>query len=192
MSRSDPQEQLVNPAKKFIKWNGDKEKGYFYYYDKETKENVILAFPVAFLVLDELATITGFEKTIKSTFYSNEVHRIGEEQFLVKCFNGKGGAGYTIATGLYSEIKDKLKTVTGDVKYTASIYAMYRNEKSEFELVNFHLAGSALNAWIELKKVVKDIFKVGVLVRSVLEGQNGAIIYRYPSFTTTSITIRIF
>ena len=87
---------------------------------------------------------------------------------------------------MYDNIKPTLKQVTGNVKYTASVYAMYKNPEGEFEMVNFHFSKSALNAWIELKKQA-NVMKEAVVIKSYKEAVSGTITYRYPTFTTTKV-----
>lgn len=185
MSRSNPRTTIKNPAAKFIKWDGSK--GEFSYYDKEKKDNISVPLPVAFLVLDELATVTGFNARTKSNVYSNEVHSTTEEPLNVRCFSGKGGKGYVLAKGLYSEIKPKLIVQVKDVRFTASVYAIMKNENEEFELVNFHFVGSTLNAWIKYKEE-HDPYADAIAVKSFVEAESGTVTYRYPRFEPRKVT----
>ena len=129
MSLSQP--TSTNPAKKFIefKW------GKFQYYDKETKESIEVKTPFTAVVLDQLATITGYHKKSESSVYANEVRNTAKDILYVKSF--KGG---DITSGLYQEIKGDLQ----GGKYAKSVYC-YLN----WELVNLKLAGASLTAWIE-------------------------------------------
>jgi len=183
MSRTNPRSSMPNPAKRFIKWNG--EKGEFSYYDKENKKDVIVPLPISFLVLDELATVTGFNPRTKSNIYSNEVHNTNDEPLNVRCFGGKGGKGYVLAKGFYTDIKPTLLSQVKDVRYTKSVYAIMRNVEKEFELINFHFHGSTLNAWI---KKDFDPLKCAIIIKTYLEAKTGSITYRYPKFEQLGVT----
>lgn len=131
MSLSQP--TSTTPCKKFItfKWSEWK----FYHYDKEKGENIEIKTPFTAIVLDELATITGYHKKSDSGVYANEVRNTTKDILYVKSF--KGG---DITSGLYQEIKGDLQWG----KYGKSVYC-YLN----WELVNFKLAWASLSAWIE-------------------------------------------
>ena len=134
-----------NPAKIFLEWSG--EKNGLSYYDKDKKERLAAPDKIRFIILDELSTIKGYSSESSSGIYSNEVHSIAKEQMVVKTFNGK-----TIATGFYSEIKDKIATKGG--KYTKSVYAVIVKEDgtiSNGNIINFQFSGSSLSAFINSK-----------------------------------------
>jgi len=120
MSFSNP--TLENPCKKFIDFKSDEKQ--FVYWDKElgeSGERVIVHTPIYFIVLDELTTITGYYEEGNCGIYSNEIHRISDEQLKVRTFK-KGGP---FITGLYDAIKDSVKAIGG--KYTKSVYALMIN-----------------------------------------------------------------
>jgi hypothetical protein len=166
MSRSNP--VLQNPCKKFIQYKADE--GKFSYYDKEAEDSIEIQFPIYFVVLDELSTITGFSKKYESGIYSNEVHRVADEILRVKTF--KGGA---YLAGLYKDIKDNIVALGG--KYTKSIYAMLLVD--EPELVNFQFKGAAFSAWLD-KKVNTDNQVVGIT--GTYDEKNGATTFKVPVF----------
>lgn len=153
MSLSNPQVQ--NPAKHFFQWKGGAEAfkengktkhegGKVVYYDKEAQENVEMPLPFSFIVLDELATITGFSEKEQSGFWSNEVRDLSKEKLVVKT---KGG---TVASGLYSNISESIKSK--GAKYAISAYIAFKDEDGELAIGNIKISGAALTAWIEFKK----------------------------------------
>ena len=168
MSFSEP--TLKNPATKFIDFKSDS--GTFQYYDKETEKQILVPFPIYFIVLDELSTISGFCEKVKAGIYSNEVHRISEEPLNVRTF--KGGEG---ASGLYKEISDRIKVLGG--KYTKSVYAMLIKTDKAPELVNFRFKGAAFSAWLD-KKI--DIAKMIIGITGIIEATKGKTVYNVPVF----------
>jgi hypothetical protein len=143
MSILDP--KLNNPTQKFIKWSGSK--GKFYFHDKTQSKEIIFENPFYLVIVDQLATITGFNDKSQSQIYSNEVHNIMNEPLRVKSF--KGG---DIVTGLYKEIVPQLNG-TG-AKYAKSVYGVVKKQSGTLELVNVQFSGSALTELIETK--IKD------------------------------------
>lgn len=136
MSRSNP--TPTNPAQHFFSWAGGK--GQLQFYDKEKKENIAVPLPMEFLVLDELATMTGYNKKLESGYWSNEVRSTKKEEFIVRTKNG------IAQSGLYEQLAD----VRGKgAKYAKSIYFAHRNSAGDYIIGNFQAAGSALSAWID-------------------------------------------
>lgn len=145
MSLSNPTTS-TNPATKFIEWKGGE--GKFSYYNKETKQTVDMPKEMYIIVLDQLATITGFSETDKSGIWSNEVKYSATEELIVKTRNGE------LYKGLYKDIKDKIKVSGGNFAksvYACLITAQGQNQKPELELVNFKFSGCSLAPWIEAK-----------------------------------------
>lgn len=168
MSISNP--KIENPCKKFIDFKADK--GQFFFFDKETEKQVEVPTPIFFIVLDELATITGYNKKNDCGIYSNEVHRTTDEILRVKTFKG----GEQII-GKYNDIKDSVKALGG--KYTKSVYALLINPDKSTELVNFKFKGASFSAWLE-KKINTDVSVIGV--DNFSEEQNGNTVYQVPVF----------
>jgi hypothetical protein len=168
MSISKP--ELKNPCTKFIEIKGDT--GKFYYYDKELKENVDVPLPVYFLVLDELSTVTGFNKKHKSSVYANEVKYLKKEVLRVRTF--KGGE---FVAGLWDDIRDAAKGIGGH--FTKSVYVLMINTDSSTEFCNFKFKGSAFSAWLDKKfNPMESIVGISEFV----EEQNGATTYQVPVF----------
>lgn len=135
MSRSNP--TPTNPAKKFFRWSGSK--GELTWYDKDKQMELAMPLPFEFLVLDQLATITGFCEQDKSSYWSNEVRSIAKEEFDVRTSKG------TKQTGLYSTLAN---VRSKGAKYAKSIYIAY-TEDNELVIGNIKASGAALTAWIE-------------------------------------------
>jgi hypothetical protein len=180
MSRSKPEERSSNPAKRFIEWNG--EHGTLQYYDRATKQNIPVAIPMQFIVLDQLASIKGWNDASESGIYSNEVKDTKADVLVVKAF--KGGI---IAEGFYASIKDKVGAAGGS--YTASIYVATKDASGALELNNLQFKGAALNAWIEFRKSAGDaIFKKAVKLTGFGEGKKGKVTFRFPQFSLCDIS----
>jgi hypothetical protein len=168
MSKSNP--KLQNPCQKFIDIKSDK--GQLVYWDKENERQVELQLPIHFVVLDELSTITGYNKKHDCGLYSNEVHNITSEVLRVKTF--KGGES---VTGLYQDIKFEVNSLGG--KYTKSVYAMLIQKGKQPEMINFKFRGSAFSAWLD-KKINTDQFIVSVT--GFKDEVNGNTNYKVPVF----------
>lgn len=141
MSFSNP--ELTNPAQHFFEWKGGE--GKLQFYDKEKKENVTMPLPFEFIPIDQLATITGYSKAAKRSYYSNEVRSSVKDVLNVK-LNGQ-----TVFTGLYKNDQGIAQVPKG-AGFTAAIYIVHKNSKGEYILGNFRANGSALGAWIEFNK----------------------------------------
>lgn len=155
MSLSNP--TAKNPAAVFLQWKGGAEAfkengqvryegGKLTYYDKELEQNVEMDLPFSFIVLDELATITGFHEPSQSGFWSNEVRvrDLATKELVVRRKDG------IVARGVYSKIAEKIKAQ--GAKYSISCYIAFKDTDGELKIGNIKLAGAALNAWIEFKK----------------------------------------
>lgn len=133
MSRS--QERLQNPCRRWFKWEGGKKKGYLTWYEKETETNHVVEKPFTFLVLDQLNTVTGYDKDAKVGFYANEVRTLSEEILTVK---SKGGVE---ASGLWSQIKGQNKSFD----FTKSVYIAFFDENKQLQIGNIKFKGSGLS-----------------------------------------------
>lgn len=141
MSLSNP--TLTNPAQHFFRWEGSK--GQLTWYDKENKKNVQVKLPFEFIVLDELATVTGYSKSDESGIWSNEVRSVREDELYVRTKKGP------LEAGLYANLG---QTAKRGGKYAASIYIAHKIG-TERVIGNFKASGSALSAWIEFGKSVR-------------------------------------
>ena len=168
MSKSNPTPE--KPCRKYIEYKGDK--GTFFYYDTDLREQVELSLPIYFIWLDELSTITGYSKEHKCGIYSNEVRKTTTDILKVKTF--KGGES---VTGLYADIKGAITVMGG--KFTRSVYAMLIEEGKPGELVNFRFHGAAFAAWMN-KKFNPDKFIIGIT--GFTEATTGNVTYKVPVF----------
>lgn len=133
-----------NPAKRFIEFSGSKK--IYSYYDKEKKENIELKVPFQVIILDQLATIKGYDSEAESGIYSQEVRSTTDTPLTVKNFKGD-----LIAQGFYQDIKGKLN----GGKYTKSVYAVMVDKNGVGDLVNIAVKGSGLSPWIDAEKAAK-------------------------------------
>ena len=168
MSRSSP--TVTNPANRFFEWSGGD--GTLSYYDKEAKEKVNVPLPFEFLVLDELATLTGWSDEAQSNWHSNEVRSIAKEQLVARTWDG----GLS-ETGYYKEM-----TVARSkgAKYAKSIYIAYLTENGHV-LGNLKLSGTGLTAWIEFSKG-KHVQQGKCILTGSVEGKKGRVTFQQPVF----------
>lgn len=182
MSYSNPKQQ--NPAKKFIEWSGSK--GEFYYYDKDSQENVRLEMPIYFIVLDELHTVTGYHEKSGSGIMANEVRNPKNDILRVKSWrNG------LYEKGLWQDIKEAV--TSGGGKYCKSVYAILYTSKGT-ELVNFKFTGSSFgganqekgckSGWINAK-FNKEQY--AIRVRETEMGKKGSTEFQCPVFEPMNI-----
>lgn len=169
MSRSNP--TLTNPAKRKFQWSGSK--GELSWYDKETQQNRTVPLPFEFLVLDELAMITGYNAKDQDGFWSNEVRNISKDQLFVRTKRGPFEAG------LYQHLT-QTRALGG--KYTKSIYIAFKLDGT-WEIGNIKATGSSLSAWIEFSK--KYIVENGKVTMERGEAQQTPMgqVYYPPKFT---------
>lgn len=159
-----------NPATKFLNWKSNDK--CFSFYDRETKENVLVPLPFKFLVLEEMHTISGWNDATQSGIYSNEVKFISKETMTVKPFKGN-----EIAKGLYKDIKEKVKAAGGH--YVKSIYIMLEDGS----LANLQLKGSAVQGWGEFTQKGKQrLVDEWVSVDKAIDGKKGAVKFTTPDF----------
>ena len=162
----------ANPATKIIQWKSN-DKG-FEFYDKENKVKVPIPLPFKFLAIrPALHTVSGWSDSCKSGIYANEVEFISKEILTVKPFKGN-----EIAKGLYSDIKEKVKTAGGH--YVASQYVMLEDGT----LANIQLKGASCQSWGDFtKKNRSRLPDEWVTVTKAIEGKKGAVKYYTPEFT---------
>jgi hypothetical protein len=176
MSRSNPTETLVNPAKLFIEWSGSE--GKFKYYDKEKKENVFLDLPVKFIPLDRLSTVKGWSDAEKKGYWANEVRSTKDDVLTVRSKDG------VELVAKYEVVKEKMSAK--GVDYVQSLYAAMKIGK-ELCIVNFQLKGSGLTPFIEFAKG-KKIEEIGVQVLDVKPCKKGATKYFEPVYSIMDVS----
>lgn len=178
MSLSRPNENAPNPATRWFEWHG--EKGGVRYYDKEKKENVEIALPFTFIVLDQLSAVRGWDDSTKSGIFSNAVRDTREEVLTVKSF--KGGV---IAEGRYKQIKAQVNAAGGH--FETQVYIAFRNPTS-LSIGAFSFKGAALRSWMEFSRANRSaLTSQAVKVVGSVEGQKGRVIYKTPTFALSPI-----
>jgi hypothetical protein len=169
MSRSQP--TPVNPAKKFFEWSGST--GDLSYYDREQKKKIAVDIPFEFMVLDQLATVTGFSDDDQSSYWSNELRNTKKQQFTVKTSKG------IKETGLYENLTD---VRSKGAKYTKSIYIAYKGEADEgWVLGNLKVSGAAVRAWIDFSKTCA-VMNGKVRLTGSTDGKKGRVTFKIPTF----------
>lgn len=180
MSRSNPSDNQPNPSTRWFDWAGGNNGGMVTFYDKEAKSNRTCDLPFTFIVLDELAKVTGWHDPSESGIYSNEVRDTRQEVMLVRSF--KGGE---LAVGLYAGIRDRVGNLGG--KFQASIYIGYKDGDA-LRLGNIGFTGAALQSWMEFKRAHRaDIYKGAVTITGYTEGKKGSVTYRVPTFAMRAL-----
>ncbi|WP_298842126.1 hypothetical protein [uncultured Clostridium sp.] len=179
MSRSNPTENAVNPASKFIEWSGSE--GKFKYFDKtkgEKGENVFLELPFYFLPLDQLSTCKGYDEKAGLGFYSNEIRNTKNDMLTIRTKNG------VVMTGLYEQCKEKL--ASRGLDYVQSVYVAIKEGK-DYVLANLQLKGSALGPYIEFCKG-KKMSEIGVAVKKSNPMKKGATKYFEPVYEVLKVS----
>jgi hypothetical protein len=174
VSRSNPSEHLTNPATRWFEWNGSK--GNLRYYDKTKKQKIDVGLPFTFLLLDQVATVRGFNKASKSGIYANEVKDTTKDPLVVKSF--KGG---TIAEGLYREIKDRVKSA--GASYTANCYIAFKDEAGTLQIAVIGFRKASLGGWMDFTRDHRSGLYTGAIkIDGYKEGVNGNVVFRVPTF----------
>jgi hypothetical protein len=171
--------KLEHPCKLWIEFNS--EEGKFFFYDKETEKKVEVPMPIYFTTLDELNTITGYNKRNDCGITSNEVHATTAEILRVRTF--KGGES---VTGYYKDIRDNIAAMGG--KFTKSVYALLIHPDKTMEFCNFKFKGAAFSAWLD-KKFNPLVTIVGV--SECVQEKNGNNTYNVPVFKQYKLTKEI-
>ena len=181
MSRSNPNANLTNPAKRWFEWHG--QLGAIRYYDKEAKANVDVALPFTFLLLDQLGTVKGWHDSSESGIYANEVRDSRQETLVVKAFKVPG----VMAEGRYRDIKDRVHTLGGH--YVANCYIAFKNGNGELSIGSLQFKGAALHAWAEFSKSHRDdVQNSAITIDGYTEGKKGSIRFRVPTFKVQTVS----
>jgi hypothetical protein len=181
MSRSNPNDHLSNPSTRWFEWNG--EKGEVRYYDRDSKANIDVPLPFTFLLLDEVATVRGWNDQSSSGIYSNEIRDTTTDVLVVKAF--KGGV---LAEGKYRDIKKDITAAGG--KYVASCYLAYKNPQDEtgYALGNIQFKGASLGAWLEFRKQAGgNRYTKAIRIEGFSEGKKGRVVFRVPVFVLADV-----
>ena len=179
MSRSNPTDNLPHPCTLWMEWDGSN--GEFRYYDKEQKKNISLGNNLAFILLDQLATVKGWHDASESGIFSNEVRDIVQDVLVVKAF--KGG---TLAEGCYKQIRDRIIAHGGH--FTANLYVAIK-AGNELAIASVQFKGAALSSWMEFSKKNRgELYKKVVRCKGFEEGKKGKIVFRTPIFGLAEVS----
>lgn len=192
MSRSNPTQSVRNPSKRWYEWHG--LKGCIQFYDKNKKDkesgelgtNVLVPLPFAFVYLDSLSSVTGYNKPSQSNIYSNEVRDTRNDQFEVR-LHGRGGQ--TLAVGFYADIKERVKGMGG--KFTKSIYLAYKEADGTLSIGVLLLKGAALGAWSDFQDANHEKIERGnyaVKITGSEDGENGGVRFKIPVFALIEVS----
>lgn len=174
MSLSNPKAGK-NPAKKRIQWSGslakwqyyDKEKG-----DPEKKYKVDMPEKFYIIALDQLNSVTGFNKKEQKGIFSNEVKDLNTETLIVRM------KGEKIAEGLWEDIKEHVTSSKVGGKFEKSIYAALfipkgKDVPPDLELINIRLSGSSLGPWFDAQiGDVANVITLGANPEKQVSGTN--------------------
>ena len=182
MSRSKPEEKNANPARRWYQWEA--LKGCFSYYDKDTETRVEVEPPFTFVVLDVLATVTGYHEQIERGLYANEVkpRMLGKVPLQVRVF----GTNELVADGLWRDIKKDLHGIGG--KFAYSIYCLAQVD-NEWCVCNVQLKASGVAAWMDFEGEVESVYHGAVTWEGeTTEGKKGNVTYLKPTFLLTDLS----
>lgn len=175
MSRSNPNADIrtPNPAERFFEWKGGD--GTLQYFDKVKKENVEMKTPFTFILLDQLNTIGGYNKKLKTGLFSNEVRDIQTERLTVKFFDGG-----KVAEGFYADIKDTIVAKSGH--FCKACYIAFKDGK-DFKLGLIKMQGCSLGPWFEFAKENGGaLYKQAVVLGKGELNDEGEITFHPPVF----------
>lgn len=178
MSRSAPTKNNPNPSTRFFEWKGSD--GTLVWYDKENKTNVTVPNGFRFLVLDQLNTVTGYNKKAKSGIYSNEVRDAAQDVLIVKMFNGE-----EVATGFWTSIKDRVTVKQG--KFAKSVYIAFK-DGDELKIGNIRFSGCSLGPWFDFtKKHRKEVDTMAIVIKAGKQDTSGSVDFTPPVFSVVEV-----
>lgn len=189
-----------NPALKYYKWSGGAKEdvalpdgstaskivGRLTYWDKdainkdgEQGDNIIVALPFRFCILEQSRSITGFSPTPGTNirYFSNET--VQDDELLVVQRKDDSG-NHEVVRGTYEQIKPKLPQ---GARLQINLY-IYNPDSQQIERLN--LQGSAVSAFIDFSKKNRDMYdKMTIMEASGELKKNGTVEYMPPKFSTT-------
>lgn len=174
-------ESAPNPSKHFIQWKS--KNAQFSYYDKETKEDVMLKSPFSFIPLSICSTLKGYNHKKEKTYISNEVKNLKTDVLTVTSYD-KDKKRKVEYQGLYEDIKENLDQ---NIKFTVSLYAGIKGDDKKLKLVNLQLNGAGLHHWFDFTKN-NDIWKNAVKVAKTTDERNGTVDYKAPVYEAMKIS----
>ena len=182
MPRINPDNRTPNPSFRFYEWKG--KTGVIQYYDKIEEKNVVVGKKFPFVLLDELATIKGFNKQADSGLYSNEVRDINTEPLTVKIFKGN----IHVAEGLYRDIKEHITSKNVGGVFALSLYIAVRDGE-RLRIANLCVKGASLGAWFDFRKTAgKELYTKAIYINGSKHETNGDNAFETPIFTLRELT----
>jgi hypothetical protein len=193
-SRSNIATTLKNPAKFFFEWSS-KHKTVTFYKKPEAEgekgETITMNLPFRFLPLSILATVKGFNKTAKSSYWSNEVKSTKTDTLYVKY--RKDRTTVNAIKGLWEEIRDS-REIKGS-RFAQSIYIMWKDKDGKSVLANLTIDGGAVGKWFDFKQDMQKkyndwdiLLKKGVEISGFKEEVNGDTVYYDPIFKLIEVS----
>lgn len=180
MSRSNPNEHAPNPASRYYEWSG--AKGHIRYYDTTAKQNIDVPLPFTFLLLDELATVAGWDNSTDSGIFANMVRDTRVEPLTVK--SKKGGI---IASGVYKTIKGDVVSAGGH--FVGALYVATKEPDGSMSIGLLRLKGAALMAWSNWRRDHRSkLYTDAITITGYTEGKKGSVTYRIPTFETRPVS----
>lgn len=177
MSRSKRDDNLINPAERFLDFAGGI--GEVQFYDRESKTNIPVDLPFSFLVLDEVMTVGGgvdYDDGFMG-YWSNAIRpRNAKIQALTVHSNYKKKSRVEM-TGTWADIKAQL---TG-AKYIKGLYIAYY-EDGDLHLGYLKVRGAALMPWVEFTKAHRDIYEGVFSITGTAAKKKGSNKYFEPVF----------
>lgn len=191
MSRSKKRgSDIQNPVKHYIQWAGKEGKLYIFDKSKGEKGERVFFKDLKFAVLDQLHTVTGFQKGRNGKgkgIYGTEVWDVKTEKMTVWVGGEKQAEDYY----------ENLKGING-LKYAKNVYIAIFRTDGEVELGRITLTGSSFSGWLNFlagKEEYKDqgkianLYDAGILISGrTKQKTNGDTKYYEPKFSTFELT----
>lgn len=185
MSRSNRHESAPNPSQRWFEWNG--ADGRVRWYDKDAKKEVEIHVvpphkPFKFLVLDELACVSGYYEQSKARVFSNEVRDTRQGVLVVK--TKKDGV---LIEGPYRDIKDRLARYGAG--FTSNLYIAFKGDDGNLQIGSLKLRGAAVGQWMDFRRANRAaIYEKAVAINGFLEEKKGRVTFRKPTFAVSDTT----
>ena len=174
-----------NPAQVYYRWSGGLKnvtlpdgteakqlKGELAFFNGDEMEKVEL--PFVFCALDQSFSVTGFNPSGNTRFYSNEFTSMNEPVRVTR--QSEDGGAEVIAEDTYSHLKGHLPE---GAKLQTNLY-IYNPATDRIERIN--LKGSALSAWIDFGKKNKGIYTHAIRMEVGEKKTVGTVDFLPPKF----------
>jgi len=168
MGRIDELSRTENPVSKYIGWKSNDKK--FGSYNKISKKTELIDLPVSFIYVTSTVSIKGWSEANSCGIWSNQVTNTSNEILVVKADKK------IIASGLYKDIKDKVKAEGG--RFIQNVFCTIDGEPCVIEI-----KGASLMAWSNFFKAAQQKLKYNLCkVDGFVDGKKGAVKYTVPKF----------